>query len=111
MPRTVITPQTVTSAGLAAQYEPANASGNSFRLATGVTLHVKNGGASACNLTIPTPMQVDGLDVADRTIAVPAGAAAFVALGTGSAYRQPGGVAFVNYDQVTSVTVAVLTVP
>lgn len=111
MPRTLITPQSVTSAGLAAAYEPANASGNSLRMGSGVVVHIKNAGASTCTVTIPTPLQVDGLDIADRTVAVAAGADEFVAVGTYPVYRQSGGVAWLNYDQVTSVTVAVLNVP
>lgn len=113
MARTLITPQPVGSAGANATYEPANAAGNSYRLASGQVLHVKNGGASACNVTIETPLTVDGLAVADRVVTVAAGAAEFIALGTdpNGVYRQSGGVVYVDYDQVTSVTVAVLTIP
>lgn len=111
MARTLITPQSVGSAGLHPTYEAANAAGNSWRMGSGIALHVKNGGASACTVTIPTPLQVDGLAVADRTISVPAGEDRLIGLAATPAYRQTGGVAFADYDQVTSVTVAVLTVP
>lgn len=111
MPRTLITAQPVGSAGLDPVYEAANVDGNSFRLSSGTALHVKNGSAGVVNVTIPTPMTVDGLAVAERSIAVPAGDDRMVALGSTKAYVQPGGVAHVNYDVVASVTVAVLTVP
>jgi hypothetical protein len=111
MPRTPITPQAVTSAGLVPAFEPANVAGNSYRLAAGQMLTVKNGSGSSVTVTIPTPMQVDGLAVADRTYTVAAGASQDIALGKGDVYRQPGGVVFVNYSAVTSVTVAVRSVP
>ncbi|HEY1180249.1 MAG TPA: hypothetical protein VGF17_29175 [Phytomonospora sp.] len=112
MPRTAITPQKATSAGLAPAYEPANASGNSFQLLNGRVLHVKNGSGSPVTVTIPTPGTVDtDLAVADRTIAVPAGAERLIAVGRNPAYRQPGWVAFVDYSAVTSVTVAVFDIP
>lgn len=111
MARTLITPQSVGSAGLAATYEPANAAGNSYRLASGTVAHIKNAGASDCTVTVETPMTVDGLAVADRSITVAAGTDRFIGLGTTAAYRQSGGTVFIDYDQVTSVTVAVLTIP
>lgn len=111
MARTLITPQSATSSGVAETYEPANAAGNSFQLASGRLLRIKNGGGTTCNVTIETSMTVDGLAVAERTIAVAAGTNVSIALGTKSVYRQTGGVAFIDYDQVTSVTVAVLSVP
>lgn len=111
MARTLITPQAVGSSGDTPTYEAANAAGNSFQLASGRVLHIKNGGAAVCNVTIETPMTVDGLAVADRTIPVAAGSFLFLALGTQDVYRQSGGVAYIDYDQVTSVTVAVLSIP
>lgn len=111
MARTLITPQAVGSGGKVATYEAANAAGNSFQLTSGRLLHLKNGGASVCNVTVETPLTVDGLAVADRSIAVAAGTNLFLALGTQDVYRQPGGVVFIDYDQVTSVTVAVLSIP
>jgi hypothetical protein len=107
MPRTAITPQRITSAGLAPAYEPANVAGNSFRLSTGRFMHVKNGSGGSVTVTIPTPGTVDGLAIADRSVAVPAAGERLIALGTAGTYKQAGGVAFVDYSAVTSVTVAV----
>lgn len=110
MPRTSITGQRPTSAGLTPAYEPANVAGNMFRLAPGRVLHVKNGSGASVTVTIPTPAAadrlVDGLAVPDRAIAVAAGAERLIALGTSPAYKQPGGVAHIDYSAVTSVTVA-----
>lgn len=111
MPRTAITPQRGTSAGLAPAYEPANVAGNSYLLRSGRVLHVKNGSGSSVTVTVPTPGVVDGLAIADRTIAVPASGERLVALGTTDAYKQAGGVAYIDYSAVTSVTVAVFDIP
>lgn len=111
MARTALTAQAVTSAGLAPVYAAANVDGHSYQPTTGRMLHVKNGGAGALTVTLPTPGTVDGLAVADRTVAVAAGAESMIGVGKGSAYRQDGGVVFVDFSVVTSVTVALLDVP
>jgi hypothetical protein len=111
MPRTAITPQRATSAGLAPAYEPANVAGNSYRLATGRVLHIKNASGASVTVTIPTPGSVDGLAVADRTVAVPAATDRFIALSKQSVYQQTGGTAHVDYSAVTSVTVAAFDIP
>ena len=111
MPRTAITAQTVTSAGVAATYEPANTLGNSYRLARGRVLHIKNASGAAVTATIPTPGTVDGLAIADRTVTVPAGTDRFLGLGTIDVHKSSGEDAYVDYSAVTSVTVAVLDVP
>jgi hypothetical protein len=115
VPRTTVTPQRATSAGITPAYEPANVAGNSYRLAPGRVMHVKNGSGASVTVTIPTPATadqlVDGLAVPDRTIAVGAGSERLIALGTTAAYKQPGGVANIDYSAVTSVTVAVFDIP
>lgn len=111
MARTLITPQPVLAAGLAPTYEPANAAGNSYRLMPGQVLHVKNGDAASHTVTINTPGTVEGLTVANRTVTVAAGSGQFIGLGSSAAHRQADGTARIDYDAVTSVTVAVLTVP
>lgn len=111
MARTAITAQKITSAGIAPAYEPANVAGNSYRLVAGRYLHVKNGSGASVTVTVPTPGLVDGLAVADRTVAVPAAGERLIALGTTATYKQAGGVAHVDYSAVTSVTVAVFDTP
>lgn len=107
MPRTAITPQQVVAGGLEVSYEPANVDGNSISGAsTRRDLTVKNGSAASINVTIPTPGTVDGLAIADRVVAVPAGAEMRIRT-DGRPYRQLGGAVHVDYSAVTSVTVAV----
>lgn len=111
MPRTKITAQQASSAGLSPAFEPANVDGNAYELRQARALRIRNGSAAAVNVTLPTPGTVDGLTIADRVIAVPAGADTVIALGRGDAYRQPDGTVNVDYSAVASVTVAVLDVP
>lgn len=114
MPRTAITPQAATAAGTAIVFEPANVLGNSFTPARGRVLLVKNGSGSSITVTLPTPATSDGLAVADRTVTVAAAAESPIALGSPAVsgiYAQADGSAYVDYSSVTSVTVAVLTVP
>lgn len=112
MPRTVITPQQITSAGVTPTFEAANVLGNAVVLAYGRCLRVKNGSGSIITVTLPTPGTVDGLAIADRTVSVPATTGdVLIALGRGDAYRQPDATASIDYSAITSVTVCVVDVP
>jgi hypothetical protein len=110
MPRTAITAQAITAAGVAATYEPANVLGNSYALVPSRVLHVKNGGGSSITVTIPSTQSVEGLAVPNRTITVTNGTDKFISLGASGAHRQTDGSVNVDYSGVTSVTVAVLDV-
>lgn len=85
-------------------------------------LMVANAGAAAVTVTIETPETVDGLDIADRTVSVAAGATELIPL-TSTHYRQTtasadaavdAGRAYVNYtpgagDTVDDITRAVVS--
>lgn len=108
MARTAITPQSA-DGGATVTFEAANVDGNSYTPARGRILLVDNGSGASVTVTLPTPATVDGLAIADKTVAVAAGAVAAVALGpVPYAYLQTGGVVHVDYSAVTSVTVAVV---
>lgn len=114
MARTAITPQAAAATGPAITFEPANATGNSFRTARGRALHVKNGSGGSINVTLPTPATANGLAVADRVVAVAAGAHSVIGLGAASGagiYAQVDGSVHVDYSSATSVTVAVIDQP
>jgi hypothetical protein len=110
MPRTAITPQPITAAGVAATYEAANVLGNSYALVPNRVIHVKNGGGSPITVTIPTTQTVEGLTVPNRTVTVTNATDKFVSLGASGAHRQTDGSVNIDYSAVTSVTVAVLDV-
>ena len=73
MARTELTLQTTTRAGIAPTYTAATVDGfavnNEYYR---VILHVKNGNASPCTVTVQTPGTVDGLAIPDLTVVVPA---------------------------------------
>lgn len=107
MPRTAITPQQVTSAGLTVATEPANVDGNS--IPPGVLLEVDNASAGSIDVTVVTPGTFDGdLALPDRTVAVAAGVTVLIGR-LGPVYHQTDDTIHVNYPSgVTSVTVAAI---
>lgn len=105
MPRTAITPQQITTAGLVVATEPANVDGNSFP--AGSILRVTNGDTAAKTVTIPMPGTVDGITLPGRAESVAAGATEYFAR-HGEVYHQSDSTIHVNYSAVTAVTVAVL---
>lgn len=113
MPRTQITAQAVTSAGLAPATEPANVDGNSYRLYPGRALRIRNTHTAPQNVSLVTPGTADGLAIGDRTVAIPATTGdVTIGLGRGDAYRQADGQVHVDYPGgVTGLSVAVIDVP
>lgn len=111
MARTNITPQTPAVTGTVVTLEAANVAGNSVFLGVpGVKrlLVVLNGSGGAITITMGTPGKVAGLDIADRTVVVAAGAREYILLD--DVLRRSDDYAYVDYSAVTSVTVAVISV-
>ena len=113
MARTAIVAQQIAATGLNPSYEAANVDGNSFANDGNSILHVKNGSAGAINVTLQTPQTVAGLDVAEAVVAIPAGEERFIGALRPATFNRPvgavdAGMVYVDYDDVTSVTVAVL---
>jgi hypothetical protein len=102
--------QTVSHTGLAVAFSAATSGGDTCATGSGLVLLVKNGDASSHSVTLATPGTVDGLAIADRTVAVAAGVTAMIPLP--DLYRDPAtGLCSLTYTAVTSVTVAVVRVP
>lgn len=100
--------QVIGQAGTVIAFGNAASGGDTCQTGAGVYLLVKNGDASAHTVTIATPGVVDGdLAIADRAVSV--GAGVTKAIPVTDRYRDPAtGVASITYDNVTSVTVAVI---
>lgn len=100
--------ETIAATGTEATYHAATATtGDKVAAVDGTILHVKNGGAASTTVTLTTPGSVEGLAIADRTVAIPAGEDRFIALS--KVYRDPAdGLATVTCDPETSVTFAVV---
>jgi hypothetical protein len=100
--------ETIAATGTEATYHPATAStGDKVAAVDGTILHVKNGGVGATTVTIDTPGSVEGLAIANREVAIPAGEDRFIALS--KVYRnQADGLATFVCAPETSVTFAVV---
>jgi len=107
MAYTAITVQVPTIAGTEPTYTAATLTdGDDFLNSGKEFIHVVNGGGSPCVVTVPTPATVKGLAVEDKTVSVPAGEERMIGRFDPGLYNQSGRCR-VEYDQVTTVTVAV----
>jgi hypothetical protein len=106
--------QTIIKDGLEPVYGTATLTdGDRFRNSGKEFVHVINGGGSPCLVTIPTPATISGLDIEDKVVTVPAGEDRMIGTFEPGLYNQPAGGTdagelYVEYDQVTTVTVAVI---
>ncbi len=69
----LVASQNIIRAGLNPAYAAASAGGDQVRPGPSTFLHVKNGSAASMTVTVVTHKTVDGLDLADLAVAVPAG--------------------------------------
>lgn len=97
--------QDVVTTGLAASYSAVAGGGDTFTNDGNVMLHVKNAGASPCNVTIASPGKYKGATVADHVVAVANGADKFI---RPYAPDITGSAAAVTWSYTTNVTVAVI---
>lgn len=111
----VLTATAASSAGVSIAGTAAASGGDSFANTGKEILVVRNaGGVSTCNVTLASPITVDGQAVADRTIAVPIGESRLIGPLKPGVYNDTGlsgGSVAISYDQVTSVFVSVLSAP
>jgi len=113
MARIAVTTQAVGRAGAATTYTGPNVDGDIVDIGR-VALHVKNGSGSPITVTVQTPVQIEGLDLAELTVSVPAAGERFIGPLPASVFAQPvgnanAGKALVDYSAVTSVTRAVIS--
>jgi hypothetical protein len=112
MARVSVTSQELALAGLAPALTGPTVDGDIVEVGKNF-LMVTNGSGSPINVTIQVTEKVYDLDVADRVVAVAAGATKFIPL-TLVVYKQPAGdvnagKALVDYSAVASVTRAVVS--
>lgn len=109
MARAALTVQPVTRLGIEPGYVAAEADGNSFNNTGREFLHIKNG-ATDCVVTVKTPRTVDGQAVTERTVTVTGTEERMIGPFPPAIFNQGGAdgdVVFVDYDDVTNVTVGV----
>lgn len=111
MPRADFTNQQIDRvSGIVPTYAAAQApgSGSNAFLNNGRTfIHIKNGGASPITATFQTPIDVNGLAVADLAITIANGAEKMVGPFETNIFNQSDGKVYVDWSAVTSVTAAV----
>lgn len=110
MARTALTVQQIDSDGVVNSLSAANADGHSVVAGSASFLTVANGSGSSINVTIPSTNTVDGLAVADRVVAVAAGATTHIALNRPRNSTQSNGTQSINFSAVTTVTCAAFKV-
>lgn len=108
---TVLATQQVARTGTTITFAAATSGGDKLTPGDHVALHVKNTGASVCNVTITTPPTYEGQAVADVTVTVAATTGdALIGPLPASLFRGSDGYASISYDQVSSVTVAAVSI-
>jgi hypothetical protein len=110
MARTALTVQQINRSGVTPSYTAANVDGHSIANDGTVVLHVKNGGASPINVTVPIPTLVDGQAVSSRVVAVANAGEKIIGPFPAAQYNQSAGDVNVDFSAVTSVTVAALRI-
>lgn len=112
MPSVELTVQQIDRDGLEATYSSANADGNHFdnQADHRTFLHVKNDDGSDHTVTLTVQETVDGQSVTNPTVTVTAGEERFIGPFPASIYNSSGQV-YVEFDAVTSVTVAAIRLP
>lgn len=113
MPRTVLTVNEVVETGLTLSASAANVDGHSLVNTdrnTVLFLYANNGSGSPINVTVQTPGTVRGNAIADVVVAVAAGAERLIGPLPASFYNQADGTVYVDFSDVTSLTVAGLKI-
>lgn len=114
MPRSDLTVQPITVAGVEPTYEAANGDGNAFLNRGRTFLHVKNGGGGPCTVTAITPITVGGRAVADDDFVIPASEERMIGPFSADIFNNSGAdvnKVHVDYSTAASVTVAAFFLP
>lgn len=101
-----IVPTSITRDGVAVSGAAAAVGGDKFGNNGSQLFYVNNASGSSINVTFVTSQTVDGQAVADRVVAVAAGAAKMIGPFKPSQYNDVDGNVNVTYSAVTTVTVA-----
>lgn len=111
MAYTDLTTQVISKDGIVPSYVTATLTdGNMFRNTGKEFIHVVNASGGGVNVTVPTPAKVVGLDIEDKVVVVGAGTDQMIGPFEPGFYNQSGadkGKTYVEFDTITSITVAV----
>jgi hypothetical protein len=113
MARDLPATQKIVATGLTPAYTAPTANGDAIKPGQ-QAVHVKNASGASINVTVQTPQKVEGLDVAENIVAVPAGGEKMIGPFPTGTYARPSGGAdvgmvYIDYSAVASVTRAILS--
>lgn len=104
-----LTAQQIDTSGIAPSYAAADVAGDVFAHAADVFVHIKNGDASSHTASVVSQFtDSPGISAANLDITVPAGEERMFGPFNGRVFANSDGNVEITYDDVTSVTVAVL---
>lgn len=106
----VLTVQDAVNTGLNATYASAASGGDEFANTGTEIVHVKNGSGGSVTVTVATTQEVEGLAVADVSVAIPAGEDRFIGPFRQKTFNASDDNVDVTYSSETSVTLAVIKV-
>lgn len=100
-----LTVQNISLSGITPSYAAAAAGGDEFANTGDTLFQIKNGG-SEITLTIETPAKIEGIDIAEITVTIPATTGdKMIGPFDPSIFNQSTGRVAVTYSAVTTVTV------
>jgi len=103
----------VVASGLAAAYTGSLSTANTYMIRNNgrVIIHLKKSAAVDCVATITTPMTIDGLAVAERTVTVPATTGdRFIGPFLPSLYNDVAQDVRITFSDIDGLTIAVLEI-
>lgn len=103
-----LVPQPVQPTGSAVTFDAAAAGGDVFAASDGQLLVLKNTSAAAINVTLATPGQVEGLEIADIVVSVPATNGERFVKVPARLVRNSSGDANLTYSAAAGLSVAVV---
>ena len=108
--RTTVTPQQLARTGITPVYNAATVTeGDGFANDGRTFIHCLNVSVGIITLTISTPGTVDGLAIADRTVAIPANTGnLMIGPFPPDVYNQSNGQVYLDWSDVTTMTFAVV---
>ena len=110
----VLVPQLLARTGLLGVYTTPNGDGHTISNHGRMIIHFLNGSAGDCEVTVATPGQVDGLDIEELVVDVPAGEDWFIGPFPPKIYNTELGVTDVitaTFEAVVDMTIAALIIP
>lgn len=111
MARTELSVQTIDNDGMTPSYEAANADGEEFANNGDVFIHMKNGSGGAIVATFKTPATVSGVSIDEVEVTISAAGEEMVGPFDPAVFNQADGNVDVDFDGVTSLTIAALKLP